>query len=70
VKLRRALKEPLKNAVRRFFNPEPRENLGSGSGYLKFLLGGFRLKTSFFSESLRLETRDTLYYNKLTHVFT
>jgi hypothetical protein len=38
--------------LRRFFNPEPRENLGSGSGSLKFLLGGFRLITSFFSESL------------------
>jgi len=36
----------------RFFNPEPRENLGSGSGSLIFLLGGFRLKTSFFGESL------------------
>jgi len=43
--------------LRRFFNPEPRENLGSGSGSLKFLLDGFRLKTSFFSESLILLIR-------------
>jgi hypothetical protein len=38
----------------RIFNPEPRKNLGSGSGFLISLLGGFRLKTSFFSESLIL----------------
>jgi hypothetical protein len=40
--------------LRRFFNPEPRMNLVSGSESLIFLLGGFRLKTSFFSESLTL----------------
>jgi hypothetical protein len=43
--LQTAFKETLKIRLRRFFNPEPRENLGPGSGSLKFLLGGFRLKT-------------------------
>ncbi len=42
--------------LRRFFNPEPRKNLGKESGSLNFL-SGFRLKTLFLSESLGISPK-------------
>jgi len=46
--------------LRRFFNPEPRFSLGLGSVSLIYLLGGFRIKTLFFSESLSIKHKKLL----------